>query len=144
MSRRTDRVRVGPSGGRLTPKAARSERLRGDAPRLVPAEQRVTVDLVDPAGHRLVRFGCNLPEVGDSEAWWDASTLGRNVEFQQEPDEAGEWRVLWFGCKACRDAGRPYVSSIDYGVVLVLLRQMRAAAEGRPRHARLTTTVSAP
>jgi hypothetical protein len=103
----------------------------------------VTLDVIDPGGHRLMRAGLYLDEE-QSEPWWDRSTIGRDVlvryELEDESDEEGPWRTFYFYCKACRDAGLAPSSSIDVAELTAELHRMRAATtDDTPRRGRIDT-----
>lgn len=84
------------------------------------------IDVLDPAGHRLLRVGRGFDEE-DPEKWFgEASTTGKSTLALYEPVAANDdlWQTLFFVCKTCRDQGLPFESRID----VVLLRQHLDAA----------------
>lgn len=110
--------------------------------RIVPlADQCVTLDIIDPGGHRMLRIGRGFDETNARDAWYSADTLGANALFEHEENEAGEWSVLWFTCKACRDAGLPMESRLEYSDALNALDElwMVYAPSRTPRRSRLNT-----
>ncbi|CAN5556434.1 hypothetical protein BH10ACT8_BH10ACT8_18060 [soil metagenome] len=75
-----------------------------------PAERVVTVDILDPAGHRLIRFGQDLDLSTGQEIWVDEASVPDKVGVQHHYDDAGEWTYSEFRCPACRDAGALFSS----------------------------------
>jgi hypothetical protein len=98
-----------------------------------PADLGAFVDVLDPAGHRLVRLGRMFDEPDPEGAFYSADTVGDTTRMVLEPQPTDPDRlgVLRFTCKTCRDQGAEPESSID----AVVLRQHidRAWAEGKSR-----------
>ena len=106
-----------------------------------PADLAATIDLVDPGGHRLVRFGRYFHELDPAGIWWDSNTKGTNVVFSAESDAAGQWTVLWFDCKTCRDQGTDQTSRVSHAAVAAAVTELwdQTAGQGTPRHDTLDT-----
>lgn len=139
MRKRQIRGRVGP----LSPAAAKAEALDGVPPQVAAGDNNVSVDVMCPGGHRLIRFLRNLPPAynpADPEpdaVAWRQRTIGKGVRFDIELGEDGAWSVLWFDCKTCRDRGHPQVSTIAFFEVESRLAELHAL--GVPKRARVVT-----
>lgn len=126
MSRRKDRH----LRRNFTKDHAEDQRLKAERPALPAGLQSVTLDLIDPGGHRLIRVGRYFWDdprnpKGEREFWWQAPhaprslyrrpplQIGPRVWFRTEDEPDGiEWRTLWFRCLVCRDSGHAEFSWI--------------------------------
>jgi hypothetical protein len=116
-----------------------------DAAGREPQERCAFVDVVDPGGHDIGRFRRFIATEKDVEAWsWVALSPGpaaataaavwadhgwaQLMKWTVPPtvqvetwrfadDDEWQWRGIRFTCKACKDAGRPAVSTIDRTVI---------------------------
>lgn len=92
---------------RRRPAKREGSRVKGRRTRIgwLPGDMRVALDVIDPAGHRLVRLERMHDEVDPRGVTWDESTVGASTEILHRDDAHGEWQWLVFGCKTCRDLG---------------------------------------
>jgi hypothetical protein len=116
---------------------------RVGVPGVTPADRCVTLYLIDPAGHRLVRSGRDLDQRDPEQVWWDRSTIGANVtmeyELEDDEDPEGRWKSLHFDCKACRGSGAPMASFVLVADVVSELARVWAEGHDAPRHERFST-----
>lgn len=109
---------------------------------LFPADMTAAVDLVDPAGHPLVRMSRLLREPDRTEVTWERDTLRPPVEFDVARDDEGEPVSLRFDCRACQDTGQRN-SRIEYADVVDALDKLwkeSARGDGTPKSMRLGTS----
>lgn len=148
---RKRQVRTGPTGVKLTAAAAKAEGAAGSPPRIVRADRRVSVSIVDPAGHQHVRVGRDFGDADPQDVFFMMDTLADGSLFAIEDDRGEFWtgptldedrqpRALWFDCKACRDAGnaRSVLPWSDLVAAVDALWQ-EAVPTGQPRNGRVVT-----
>lgn len=111
---------------------------------MFPADLYAGVDLIDPGGHRLLRFGRYFHEGPTGGIWYDGKTVGPNVTFLASSlDDSDEWDQLAFVCKACRDQGRPSSSSVAWARVVAAVDEAWALSHQcdppQPRRVRVSS-----
>jgi hypothetical protein len=109
---------------------------------LPPSDRRVALDIVDPAGHRLLRTERQLDEHDPREFVWLGSTLGPSTVLEVADEEfEGEWTWLYFGCKTCRDQGREdFWTQTHTDVIRLRLDELWRSAGDTPKSGTLTTS----
>lgn len=100
----------------------------------------VSLDVQDPAGHRLIRFERLLAEQDPRLVTWRGTSVGRSTLFEVDENEYdAEWSWLYFGCKTCRDQGRPAWTRTHLDVVRLRLDELWRNSGDTPVTGKLVT-----